>query len=103
MLWMTTTIVSIVCAGSRAHGHTLRSARTGPANRPTRVLGGCCVGIANRLLGVRQRLAVRTDLHLGALGTGENVRFVGDEHALLGQRLDFADLTRTRRMLQAFP
>src|SRR5258708_6355051 len=97
MLWMVTTMVSIVWAESRVPGPT--SDRTAPANTPAHVLGH--TEFRNALLGMCQRLAVRPDLHFGALGPGEDVRLVGHDRALLGERLDLADLARARRLCQA--
>src|SRR5258708_7896323 len=97
MLWMVTTMVSIVWAESRVPGPT--SDRTAPANTPAHVLGHS--EFCNALLGMCQRLAVRPDLHFGALGPGEDVRLVGHDRALLGERLDLADLARARRLCQA--
>src|SRR5258708_8869274 len=99
MLWMVTTMVSIVWAESRVPGPT--SDRTAPANTPAHVLGH--TEFRNALLGMCQRLAVRPDLHFGALGPGEDVRLVGHDRALLGERLDLADLARARRLCQAGP
>src|SRR5258708_20575510 len=97
MLWMWRTMVSIAWAESRVPGPT--SDRTAPANTPAHVLGH--TEFCNALLGMCQRLAVRPDLHFGALGPGEDVRLVGHDRALLGERLDLAHLARARRLCQA--
>src|SRR6267143_3602602 len=52
---------------------------------------------------MRERLAVRADLDLGPLGARAQLRFVGHDRAVLGQRLHLGDPASPGQLPQAVP